>query len=163
MPESSIGAWLLSHKEYNPHRRQSLSIQKSLNSSNQPSTQEAAMTHTDPSGEQLHLEEEKLKIENEKLKIENEKLEVEKTKNRWTARSIFASIVVASIAYFSAQTAQSQAANDVFQLKVAEMVMSGTAHDAQNKMIALKILFPEHTYLSDVKLGHQELTHDREK
>src|SRR5262245_32041453 len=108
------------------------------------------MTQTDPSDAISKFQEEQIKLEKEKLKIEKEKLEIEKSKNRWTAVSIFASIVVASIsasvAYYSTQDVQRQVANDAFELKVAEMVMSGTAHDAKNKMIALRTLFPKRDF-----------------
>jgi len=76
--------------------------------------------------------------------FENEKLKVERSKVRWTGVSILGSVLLAAITYLSAQHVQSEAAEAAFKLKVAEIAMAGTAHEAKSKIEALVKLFPEH-------------------
>ena len=107
---------------------------------------------------QFDYQREQIRIEEEKLKIERDKLALESSQKLWTPISLIVSVVVsvfgAAFALYTTQETQREAARnslvlqqqqakDDFRLKLSEIVMAGTAHEAVNKLKALNKWFSE--------------------
>lgn len=121
---------------------------------NQDQVTEGGPLISAPQQEQLQLEREKLAVERERLtlererlakemEIERDKLALERKNGNRTTWSIVVPLLGAVFVAFLAYLAQLRATQDSFDLKLMEILMSGTAHEAQGKLAALERVFPD--------------------